>query len=76
MTRRARWRRWFDLSFMHKGIELALDAPQQLEISLPTAERAEEVLERAAGSATSGATWPPSSRRSGRWRAAILPAAI
>jgi 3-hydroxyisobutyrate dehydrogenase-like beta-hydroxyacid dehydrogenase len=38
---------WFDLSFMHKDIELALDAARQLEIPLPTAERADEVLERA-----------------------------
>jgi 3-hydroxyisobutyrate dehydrogenase-like beta-hydroxyacid dehydrogenase len=32
---------WFDLSFMHKDIELALDAARRLEIPLPTAERAE-----------------------------------
>ena len=38
---------WFDLSFMHKDIELALDAARRLEIPLPTAERADEVLERA-----------------------------
>src|ERR1700755_504796 len=38
---------WFDLSFMHKDIELALDAARQLEIPLPTAERADKVLERA-----------------------------
>jgi 3-hydroxyisobutyrate dehydrogenase len=38
---------WFDLSFMHKDIELALDAARQLDIPLPTAERADEVLERA-----------------------------
>ena len=38
---------WFDLSFMHKDIELALDAARRLDIPLPTAERAEEVLERA-----------------------------
>src|SRR3954447_6512632 len=38
---------WFDLSFMHKDIELALEAARQLEIPLPTAERADEVLERA-----------------------------
>jgi 3-hydroxyisobutyrate dehydrogenase-like beta-hydroxyacid dehydrogenase len=38
---------WFDLSFMHKDIELALDAARALEIPLPTAERADEVLERA-----------------------------
>jgi 3-hydroxyisobutyrate dehydrogenase-like beta-hydroxyacid dehydrogenase len=36
---------WFDLSFMHKDIELALDAARRLEIPLPTAERADEVLE-------------------------------
>jgi len=38
---------WFDLGFMHKDIELALDAARSLEIPLPTAERADEVLERA-----------------------------
>jgi 3-hydroxyisobutyrate dehydrogenase-like beta-hydroxyacid dehydrogenase len=38
---------WFDLSFMHKDIELALDAARRLEIPLPTAELADEVLERA-----------------------------
>jgi len=32
---------------MHKDIELALDTARRLEISLPTAERADEVLERA-----------------------------
>ena len=39
---------WFDLGFMHKDIELALDAAQRLEIPLPSAERADEVLEVAA----------------------------
>ena len=38
---------WFDLRFMHKDIELALDAARSLEIPLPTAERADEVLEQA-----------------------------
>lgn len=38
---------WFDLRFMHKDIELALDTARQLGIPLPTAERADEVLERA-----------------------------
>ena len=38
---------WFDLGFMHKDIELALDAARRLGIPLPTAERADEVLERA-----------------------------
>jgi 3-hydroxyisobutyrate dehydrogenase-like beta-hydroxyacid dehydrogenase len=38
---------WFDLGFMHKDIELALDAARRLEIPLPTAERADDVLERA-----------------------------
>jgi 3-hydroxyisobutyrate dehydrogenase-like beta-hydroxyacid dehydrogenase len=38
---------WFDLRFMHKDIELALDAARRLEIPLPTAERADDVLERA-----------------------------
>ena len=32
---------------MHKDIELALDAARQLEIPLPTAERADDVLKRA-----------------------------
>jgi 3-hydroxyisobutyrate dehydrogenase len=39
---------WFDLNFMHKDIELALDAARRLEIPLPSAESADEVLERAA----------------------------
>jgi 3-hydroxyisobutyrate dehydrogenase-like beta-hydroxyacid dehydrogenase len=39
---------WFDVGFMHKDIELALDAARRLEIPLPTAERADEVLEVAA----------------------------
>jgi len=39
---------WFDLGFMHKDIELALDAARRLEIPLPTAERADEVLAVAA----------------------------
>jgi 3-hydroxyisobutyrate dehydrogenase-like beta-hydroxyacid dehydrogenase len=38
---------WFDLAFMHKDIELALEAAKQLGIPLPTAERADELLERA-----------------------------
>jgi 3-hydroxyisobutyrate dehydrogenase-like beta-hydroxyacid dehydrogenase len=38
---------WFDLGFMHKDIELALDVGRRLEIPLPTTERADEVLERA-----------------------------
>jgi 3-hydroxyisobutyrate dehydrogenase-like beta-hydroxyacid dehydrogenase len=38
---------WFDLSFMHKDIELALATARKLEIPLPTAERADEVLEKA-----------------------------
>jgi 3-hydroxyisobutyrate dehydrogenase-like beta-hydroxyacid dehydrogenase len=38
---------WFDLAFMHKDIELALDTAKGLGIPLPTAERADEVLERA-----------------------------
>ena len=38
---------WFDLAFMQKDIELALDAARSLEIPLPTAERADEVLRRA-----------------------------
>jgi 3-hydroxyisobutyrate dehydrogenase-like beta-hydroxyacid dehydrogenase len=38
---------WFDIAFMHKDIELALDAARELESPLPTAERADEVLEQA-----------------------------
>jgi 3-hydroxyisobutyrate dehydrogenase-like beta-hydroxyacid dehydrogenase len=38
---------WFDLRFMHKDIQLALDAARRLEIPLPTGERANEVLEQA-----------------------------
>ena len=38
---------WFDLRFMHKDIELALETARRLQIPLPTAERADEVLERA-----------------------------
>jgi 3-hydroxyisobutyrate dehydrogenase-like beta-hydroxyacid dehydrogenase len=38
---------WFDLAFMHKDIELALETAKELSIPLPTAERADEVLERA-----------------------------
>jgi len=38
---------WFDLRFMHKDIELALDAARRLEIPLPSAERADSVLEQA-----------------------------
>jgi 3-hydroxyisobutyrate dehydrogenase-like beta-hydroxyacid dehydrogenase len=38
---------WFDLRFMHKDIELALAAARKLQIPLPTAERADEVLEQA-----------------------------
>jgi len=38
---------WFDLAFMQKDIELALDTAKALGIPLPTAERADEVLKRA-----------------------------
>jgi 3-hydroxyisobutyrate dehydrogenase len=38
---------WFDLRFMHKDIELALNAARNLGIPLPTAERADEILEQA-----------------------------
>jgi 3-hydroxyisobutyrate dehydrogenase-like beta-hydroxyacid dehydrogenase len=38
---------WFDLGFMHKDIELALETARKLQIPLPTAERADEVLEEA-----------------------------
>jgi 3-hydroxyisobutyrate dehydrogenase-like beta-hydroxyacid dehydrogenase len=36
---------WFDLRFMQKDIELALDEARRLEIPLPTADRADEVLQ-------------------------------
>jgi 3-hydroxyisobutyrate dehydrogenase-like beta-hydroxyacid dehydrogenase len=39
---------WFSLGFMHKDLELALAEARDLEIPLPTAERADEVIERAA----------------------------
>jgi 3-hydroxyisobutyrate dehydrogenase len=35
---------WFDLRFMHKDIELALETARELQIPLPTAERADVVL--------------------------------
>ena len=38
---------WFDLRFMQKDIELALDAGRRLEIPLPTADRVDDVLRRA-----------------------------
>src|SRR2546426_1172109 len=38
---------WFDLGFMQKDVELALDAARRLEVPLPTAARADELLERA-----------------------------
>jgi 3-hydroxyisobutyrate dehydrogenase-like beta-hydroxyacid dehydrogenase len=38
---------WFDLGLMHKDLELALAAARRLEIPLPTAERAEQIIERA-----------------------------
>jgi 3-hydroxyisobutyrate dehydrogenase-like beta-hydroxyacid dehydrogenase len=38
---------WFDLGFMHKDVELALDEARRLEIALPSAQCADEVLERA-----------------------------
>jgi 3-hydroxyisobutyrate dehydrogenase-like beta-hydroxyacid dehydrogenase len=38
---------WFTLAFMRKDIELALDAGRVLDVPLPTAERIDEVLERA-----------------------------
>jgi 3-hydroxyisobutyrate dehydrogenase-like beta-hydroxyacid dehydrogenase len=38
---------WFDIGFMHKDIELGLDVARRLEIPLPTAERAAEVLQSA-----------------------------
>jgi 3-hydroxyisobutyrate dehydrogenase-like beta-hydroxyacid dehydrogenase len=38
---------WFTLAFMKKDVELALDLAQRLEIPLPTAARADEILVRA-----------------------------
>ena len=38
---------WFPISFMQKDIELARDAGRQLELSLPTTDRADEILEQA-----------------------------
>jgi 3-hydroxyisobutyrate dehydrogenase len=38
---------WFDLGFMRKDVELALDEARGLELPLPTAHRADEVLEHA-----------------------------
>ena len=38
---------WFDLRFMHKDIELALETARRLQIPLPTAERADLVLAEA-----------------------------
>jgi 3-hydroxyisobutyrate dehydrogenase-like beta-hydroxyacid dehydrogenase len=38
---------WFDLGLMQKDIELALEAGKGLEIPLPTADRADEVLRHA-----------------------------
>ncbi len=38
---------WFDLAFMRKDIELALETAKQLGLTLPTANAADEVLERA-----------------------------
>ncbi|HEX4521067.1 MAG TPA: NAD(P)-dependent oxidoreductase [Gaiellaceae bacterium] len=38
---------WFDLGLMQKDIGLALDTARRLEVPLPTAERVDEVLERA-----------------------------
>jgi 3-hydroxyisobutyrate dehydrogenase-like beta-hydroxyacid dehydrogenase len=35
---------WFDLRFMHKDIELALETARRLQIPLPTAERADVML--------------------------------
>ncbi len=38
---------WFDLRFMHKDIVLALETARELQIPLPTAERADLVLAEA-----------------------------
>jgi 3-hydroxyisobutyrate dehydrogenase-like beta-hydroxyacid dehydrogenase len=35
---------WFDISLLHKDLELALDTGQRLNIPLPTADRADEIL--------------------------------
>ena len=37
---------WFDLGLMHKDIRLALAAGRHLDIPLPTAERADQVLQQ------------------------------
>ena len=51
---------WFDLAFMQKDIELALDAARSLQIPLPTAERADEVLRSGPGSSATSAAISPS----------------
>ena len=38
---------WFPISFMQKDIELARDAGRQLDVPLPTTDRADEILEQA-----------------------------
>jgi len=38
---------WFDMTLMQKDVELALDAARRLEIPVPTAERADEMLKQA-----------------------------
>lgn len=38
---------WFDLAFMRKDIGLALDTARALDIPLPTAERAQQLLDQA-----------------------------
>jgi 3-hydroxyisobutyrate dehydrogenase-like beta-hydroxyacid dehydrogenase len=35
---------WFDISLLHKDLELALDTGQHLNVPLPTANRADEIL--------------------------------
>jgi 3-hydroxyisobutyrate dehydrogenase-like beta-hydroxyacid dehydrogenase len=35
---------WFDIGFMQKDVELALEAARQLQVPLPSAGRADEVL--------------------------------
>ena len=58
---------WFDLSFMHKDIELALDAARELDIPLPTAAARRRGARRELRRwATSGGTSPRSSRPSSR----------
>jgi 3-hydroxyisobutyrate dehydrogenase-like beta-hydroxyacid dehydrogenase len=40
---------WFDVSFMHKDIELALEAAHELHVAVPSAAAADRALEVALG---------------------------